>query len=338
MFKKPKFIEKTQDFFKVQRYKARKRFFDFLMDKKKLDGTNKLTLGWFLSHSGAHLFPQGKTEKITIEREFLTEILLCSDLSNIVYEEPKIRTLPEFLDHIEYEQTEEKSGIVPFFVAESSIRNTIYVVCRGTFCFDDIITDLKARATDFGDSFIHEGIYLSGKYVFDNSLPYIGKLLAQNSDRKIIFTGHSLGAGSACIASILYKGQFPNSLSESIVFAPPPTITMNLWEESKIFVTSICLGDDPVPFSSLYNAAMASIDVLPKKISTYFLQQLDEEKLVPPGIQYHIYLLGVEPLVTTIEKIPHASHFLHLPKGLNEAHHSMPLYTRSIRYILNNLN
>jgi len=334
MFKNAKdMIGKTQDFFRKQQYKARKKFFDMVMDTKKLDGRNKLTLGFFMNLFGAELHAQEKLDPIVLKTEFLQDILINAELSQLIYDDISIRQFPEGIDSVFYEKSEEKPGIVPFFLADSEKHDTIFVVCRGTFCFADVITDLKAKSVEFDDGLIHEGILKSSIYVIENSSFEIHSHIMKHPTRKVVFTGHSLGAGTAAIASMIFKDQNPTITTTAIVFAPPPTITHKIWEKT-LEVISITLADDPVPFSSLYNAAMASSSVLPNAIAKKFIETFEEEKLVPPGKQYHISINNLNPLETQIEEVPSPQYYLHLPSNLNEAHHSMPLYIKSIEKLI----
>lgn len=70
---------------------------------------------------------------------------------------------------------------------------------------------------------------------------------------KIIITGHSLGAAVAAVVTYLFREKFPELDVQCICFAPPPTLTLNLWQTTDSYIKSFMIEGDPVPFLSVQN-------------------------------------------------------------------------------------
>jgi sn1-specific diacylglycerol lipase len=70
------------------------------------------------------------------------------------------------------------------------------------------------------------------------------------SGYKLILTGHSLGAGCAAVLSLMLKSKYPDL--KCLCFSPPGcTLSENMAESCKEYLTSYVLDDDIIPRLSL---------------------------------------------------------------------------------------
>ena len=133
---------------------------------------------------------------------------------------------------------------------------------------------------------------------------FVSKMLKKRT--KIIITGHSLGASVAAVVAYLFREKFPELDVQCICFAPPPTISFNLWRTSGHYIKSFMIEGDVVPFLSVRNLLSISDIMFPhqhsnKKFKKFIISYLEKksleqfhvnkalnEKLYPPGQMYLI--------------------------------------------------
>lgn len=123
-------------------------------------------------------------------------------------------------------------GETPFFVAVDYTKERIVVSIRGTLSMKDVLTDLNAegevlplepRRDDWvgHKGMVQAAVYIKNKLEDEN---LIQRAQQHNLERKtdtfgLVIVGHSLGAGTAAILSILLKPQHPSLLCYS--YSPP---------------------------------------------------------------------------------------------------------------------
>ena len=124
------------------------------------------------------------------------------------------------------------TGETPFFVAVDYKKEKIVVSIRGTLSMKDVLTDLNAegevlplepRRDDWvgHKGMVQAAVYIRNKLEDENLLQ---RAQQHNLERKtdqfgLVIVGHSLGAGTAAILSIMLKPQFPSLLCFS--YSPP---------------------------------------------------------------------------------------------------------------------
>lgn len=123
-------------------------------------------------------------------------------------------------------------GETPFFVAIDYAKQKIVVSIRGTLSMKDVLTDLNAegevlplepREEDWlgHKGMVQAAVYIRNKLDEEN---LIQRAQNHNVERKthqfgVVVVGHSLGAGTAAILSILMKRQYPSLQCYS--YSPP---------------------------------------------------------------------------------------------------------------------
>lgn len=96
--------------------------------------------------------------------------------------------------------------------------------------------------------------------------PYVLQALTHYPHYDLIITGHSLGAGTTCLLSLLWLSD-PEIMEygfRSIAYAPPPTISKELVPFMKDYVTSVVYGNDVVPrlsFGSLMDMSKVVVNL-----------------------------------------------------------------------------
>ncbi|EAX89661.1 Lipase family protein [Trichomonas vaginalis G3] len=325
-------LQKAKKAFIEKHHQLRRKFFDAIMDKTKIDGSGKFSFGKFMKLVGAKLNPQdeGKPYDFTIEQ--LKQVLICADLSNRTYDLEF--SSPEEAGKIIYQNTIEETYKLPMHVTYNETTHTLYIVFRGTLSFADIITDLTATLATFEDGFVHSGVLETAESSIDESIKIIEESLKTDNELKVILTGHSLGGATSGLILHRLKENFPDMNIKAILFAPPPSLSKNLWEVTRNEIISFHLNDDPVPFCSLHNAAAAAADSLPQSIGSYFAKIAEKDELIPPGEVYKIQMVINNPKATKTYKTDTEKHYTRLASGLNESHHSMQLYFEMIRSLI----
>ena len=152
----------------------------------------------------------------------------------------------------------------PFAVAFDQKTNSIVIAVRGTLSTKDLLADLyidehQIEWTDESGNgsvvgFCHGGMYAIAMSIFKElDAQRILHLLATSDayrDRRIICTGHSLGAGVCSLLAFILKssaeyGSSFNKRTFAICYSSPGfLISESLVPVFKTFSTSVVLGDD----------------------------------------------------------------------------------------------
>ncbi|KAL0582532.1 hypothetical protein ABG067_007588, partial [Albugo candida] len=126
----------------------------------------------------------------------------------------------------------------------------VIVAIRGSASILDFCIDLCLLHEPFLDGYGHRGIAHASRWMLQHSESDILDLHERYPDYSVVFTGHSLGAGLAALASIALHRKSSDTLREKLLcigFATPACITPQLARDCRPFVTSIIHGDDCIP-------------------------------------------------------------------------------------------
>lgn len=183
---------------------------------------------------------------------------------------------------------------------------------RGTLNTSDLLTDLGADVAPLHGGWAHRGILEAARFVLQASSDAIRRgqeLCLRNSGRcTLLVTGHSLGAGVACLASLLIKLEiktihpwFPEF--SCVALAPPAVVSRSLAELLETDVLSVVHGHDMIPRTSAANVDRLIHDIVSAssrsrlistvapesgrnrmaKLNGLLVQEDDIEKQYPPG-------------------------------------------------------
>jgi hypothetical protein len=157
-----------------------------------------------------------------------------------------------------------------YSVAEEQ-NEVVYVVIRGTQGFNDVLSDLNIRVQEIylcgHRCQVHAGectecpfclpsavpktctgINASALFVIEDSKPHISPFLSKGFS--LVFTGHSLGAGTAALAAAHCRSQNEDGYKDAtaVTFACPGIISgKECAKVIKQFVTAFIFGFDAVP-------------------------------------------------------------------------------------------
>ena len=280
------------------------------------------------------------------------DLLQCAILSRAIYKDQSCRYLPPNLSNVVFECTESDYYRIPYFVIDSDELDTIYVVCRGSYCFKDFLVDFMAGTVSYRGGQVHEGVFLTANNLYQSVKPIIRDLSEMHNHRKIIFTGHSLGGGVAAMCTDIFANDNHSIDVRCVCFAPVASFTRDIWEISCSYIRTYILDGDFVPFISYYNAINLPRDALPslfrnrlnkaiqKRINRHAhqpeFQDIIESKtevvdtpyqLFPPGEAFLLKLVDEKEGRIEVQKISdHMNYFGQFVKELNELRHMMKVY------------
>jgi sn1-specific diacylglycerol lipase len=93
------------------------------------------------------------------------------------------------------------------YLALNHKRKALVLAIRGTFHTRDAMTDLVANYEPFMGGYAHAGMLAAAKKKFNDLMPLIVETLKKYPDYELVIVGHSLGAGTASLLSVLiYNG------------------------------------------------------------------------------------------------------------------------------------
>lgn len=300
------------------------------IQQKALDNEPSLIISFLKNVFSKFPLPE-ETEPATFNRTEFDLIFLCLQLSYQIYLEPENRNYPSEAGKLISRNVNATVKNISYDILKSHQSNTLFIVCRGTNCINDFITDAIATPIQVGEDFYHKGMYEATI----NLLSKISSLVLHH--QKIIFTGHSLGSGCASIAVHLLKLKNPELDIHAIVFAPPAIVCENIWRRSYSLVKCFVYGDDFIPFLSLHNASLIPTHLFPKKNSKFFTKifhsneksDLEVNLIDTPEKNVALYPLGEAFYLSheyEISKIQSFSYFGHFVNRFADHDHLHPVY------------
>eukprot|EP00802_Teleaulax_amphioxeia_P010902 Tamp_10932.p1 GENE.Tamp_10932~~Tamp_10932.p1 ORF type:complete len:425 (+),score=73.19 Tamp_10932:117-1277(+) len=141
-----------------------------------------------------------------------------------------------------------------FVILQNHVKpKRFWIVVRGTYSVEDIMTDITAEPERFMDGHVHKGILRSAEFLvgeikacLQEHLPSTGKRKkAETAD--LLLVGHSLGAGAAALATAMLR--IEQLQAKAIVFGAPSCVHRATYLENLLLrhVTHFVLDDDIIP-------------------------------------------------------------------------------------------
>lgn len=196
------------------------------------------------------------------------------------------------------------------YIALDHSTNSIVIAIRGSFHVKDALVDLIAAASPFQGGYAHTGMLECAKRKFSSVHLPILHTIGKFPNYKLVVIGHSLGAGTAALLTLLLKDAIPCSTPiQCFAYAPPCVLSPQLAKSSESLIKSFILGNDCVPrlsFASvkrlrdlcclLMNEGNSGVSILLKaKRKQIDIDALNnsipfdlDTALLPPGECYHI--------------------------------------------------
>ncbi|RUO95580.1 Alpha/Beta hydrolase protein [Jimgerdemannia flammicorona] len=177
-----------------------------------------------------------------------------------------LRIPPEDLLGYEYGIRKGAAFHPSYFVALDSPQAAVVLGIRGTWSFYDAITDLVCEYRPWKDGLAHSGMLASAQWFFTHIIPQIFNYV-HNSPvtlNSLIITGHSLGAGTAAILTMMVVDHLeelrrlsenPDFTVHSYGFGPVAATSYELGQRYKDYIDAFVTQDDLVGRMS-YGTAM----------------------------------------------------------------------------------
>lgn len=128
--------------------------------------------------------------------------------------------------------------VLRHFIAIDRVMKTVVLAIRGTYSVSDLFIDVKGYTHSFCGGSAHKGIADRIHHLWENkeTQDTITKALKENPEYDLILTGHSLGAGAACLLTIKlhHDRVFPETNIRCFAFAPPPVYLQSLEKNSNV--------------------------------------------------------------------------------------------------------
>lgn len=232
------------------------------------DNVQILTKSYFFKYVNPNLPIQThESYDASIPPSTISLLRICTKLCQCSYTNPKKIIWPEEVGPPVLFKTDSEVTRIPFFISNSDDLNTIFLVCRGTQCFDDLLTDLMGNCVEVCGGKMHQGVYDTASYIYYNCQNVLVQLSEENNQRPIVLTGHSLGAAvSSCLCELI-KLSIPSLKVSCIALAPPPTVDLGLWQTTRLSTQTFIFEGDCIPFLSLENVINISVEILPIKVA-----------------------------------------------------------------------
>lgn len=168
--------------------------------------------------------------------------------------------------------TATEPGRVGHFIALDHNNKTAIIALKGTSTLADALTDLvavpkehcchfdvphDAKRCETNNIFCHEGIHTAALWMADDiqdTIEYIFLPLKY----KVLITGHSLGAGTACLLGMELRARIPafrknHTDLRVLAFATPAVVSYEASKKCCPFITSVVNNCDIVPRASVSN-------------------------------------------------------------------------------------
>ena len=126
-----------------------------------------------------------------------------------------------------------------------SIMARIVTSIRGTQSELDVLRDLIIQPSRLEGGLVHSGMRDEANDVITTLKPLIDKQLIHYPDYRVVFTGHSLGAGAAAIATLVLQSVYSNVFA--YCFACPSCVSLNLLPRLQNCVITVNNMHDFVP-------------------------------------------------------------------------------------------
>ncbi|XP_078347675.1 diacylglycerol lipase-beta-like isoform X2 [Oculina patagonica] len=142
---------------------------------------------------------------------------------------------------------------VPFYVAVDHDHQAVVVSIRGSLSMQDALTDLTGQQEELNIDGVetfhaHKGILRCARYV--KSVLEKRELIQCAYSRagenyRLVIVGHSLGAGTASLLSVLLKPTYPDLIC--FAYSNPSVLSAPATPYCEDFIVSVVLGKDAVP-------------------------------------------------------------------------------------------
>jgi hypothetical protein len=94
-------------------------------------------------------------------------------------------------------------GVPKHYIALDSLSRAVVLVIRGSMSVSDCLTDVVTDSEEFCGGEAHRGIAHAARVIFESTRSILSSALAARPGWRLVVTGHSLGAGTAILYTVL---------------------------------------------------------------------------------------------------------------------------------------
>ena len=202
-------------------------------------------------------------------------------------------------DDVVQTNTDSSPSKPAFFVAANKERKEVLFVIRGTADFSDALTDMASSQSDFLGGKAHSGMVRGVKWFKSNYQKELLLVLEKYGYKKLVFAGHSLGAGTAALLTMHAKSEkkFAGIDVRGFAFAPPAAVSKELMGAGGCGagITSLVCGDDFVT-----RASLKSFNMLKHRLEEFDYIRKAQEKVLGKTVTKANYAVfnGAKKLAT----------------------------------------
>jgi hypothetical protein len=191
-----------------------------------------------------------------------------------------------------------------YAVMVDDATSTVVVAIRGTANIRDALTDLvcEPRQMTHGElpvgavnaKYVHDGMWRAATRLAKDLAPTVWKELEERPNHKLMVIGHSLGAGTAGLLTLIWRPLLGDRVT-GVGFAMPQTLDDAAARAAEAEgVTSVLLGDDLVPrlsLRSVLDLSTAAVHLGGGSVAATTVAPV--QTLRPPGQLIHLREAGV---------------------------------------------
>eukprot|EP00560_Eucampia_antarctica_P005578 CAMPEP_0197842646 /NCGR_PEP_ID=MMETSP1437-20131217/46856_1 /TAXON_ID=49252 ORGANISM="Eucampia antarctica, Strain CCMP1452" /NCGR_SAMPLE_ID=MMETSP1437 /ASSEMBLY_ACC=CAM_ASM_001096 /LENGTH=578 /DNA_ID=CAMNT_0043452549 /DNA_START=1 /DNA_END=1738 /DNA_ORIENTATION=- len=250
-----------------------------------LDQMKAPALYYFIEHEDAFKHPSWKRRKHRFHKAVDTkelyqwhDALFLAELSYVDTLQQLELGITSTAWELVYAHMDSAPGEPSHFIAIQQPNEKIITV-RGTKQFGDILSDGLLDAIDFRGGKAHAGIAQSGQYLVDKNIDLLQTLLRESKMDKIKLhlVGHSLGAGAASIAAIIFNQDYAHIIEASAIgFGCPALLSKDLSQQTQSYITTIVADSDVVPRLSTATITNAFLDIISYDWTECILEDLQD--------------------------------------------------------------
>jgi len=174
---------------------------------------------------------------------------------------------PAELVHVRAQSSPSKPA---FFLALDRQRSCVVLAVRGTQTTSDMLTDMHAVSAGVSDlGAAHEGMLVAAKWILETHTDMIVETCKAHPTFTLKVVGHSLGAGTAALLTLLMRNtpslhaSIPPAKITCTAVACPACMSYELGMSAASFVTTLVVEDDVIPrvsLLSLYNLQVETLE------------------------------------------------------------------------------
>ncbi|KAJ2729960.1 hypothetical protein IW152_005434 [Coemansia sp. BCRC 34962] len=144
-----------------------------------------------------------------------------------------------------------------YFVSHDRQYNAVVLVVRGTMSAEDTVVDLSCEYVKWNGGLVHSGMKASAQWLFAKVMPQILAYAKSQGIGSIRIVGHSLGASTAAILTIMLRSSRERLMGigvdckdfdiKAYCYGPAPCVSEDIADRFRECIETFVYMDDLVP-------------------------------------------------------------------------------------------